>query len=68
MNPRTRKMMDNKIWEYLEILGIEGLVDTPSGRSQKYKLQQIKSLSKIIYEEILVGQVRQLKEELLCVE
>ena len=41
MNPRTYKMIDNKVWEYLETLGIEAKGEDRQARYAYYKLLQI---------------------------
>ena len=55
MNPRTQKMIDNKIWEYLEVLGetAKHKSHNPHHRNHAYyKLLQISRVCNQIRNEV----------------
>ena len=45
MNPRTRKIIDNQIWEYLETLGSEAGSSTISAEKAYLKLYRIAQIA-----------------------
>lgn len=55
MNPRTQKMIDNKIWEYLEVLGETAKHNSHSPHHRNhayYKLLQISRVCNQIRNEV----------------
>ena len=52
MNPRTRKIIDNQIWEYLETLGSEAGGEGGNAVRAWYKLSQISTVAKKIRNEV----------------
>ena len=53
MNPKTKKMMDNKIWEYLEILGCEAAGEGRAAERAYFKLQHISTVCNDIRLEVV---------------
>lgn len=52
MNPRTRKIIDNQIWEYLETLGSEAGSSTISAEKAYLKLYRIAQIATEIRIEV----------------
>jgi len=55
MKSRTRKMMDNKIWEYLEVLGESASLETKNrivSDNDYYRLRKIIEIAERICLEV----------------